>query len=68
MSKAHYFSLQPSETAVFQAAASIYASYVQAGQVTSENSAEVMRTAIGASISLARCVEKAVRSDEEMPT
>ena len=66
MSKTHYFSLQPSETAIFQAAANIYASYVQSGQVTAENSAEMMKESIGASILLARNVEKIVQSDEEM--
>ncbi len=68
MSKTNYFSLQPSETAIFQAAANIYASYVQTGQVTSENSAEIMKKSIGASISIARHVEKVVQSDEEMLT
>jgi len=68
MSKTQYFNLQPSETAIFQAAANIYAGYVQTGQVTSENSAEVMKKAIGASISIARTVEKIVQSDEEMLT
>ena len=67
MSKTQYFNLQPSETAIFQAAANIYASYVQTGQVTSENNAEIMKKAIGASISIARTVEKIVQSDEEMP-
>jgi hypothetical protein len=68
MSKTQYFNLQPSETAIFQAAANIYASYVQTGQVTSENNAEIMKKAISASVSIARTVEKIVQSDEEMPT
>jgi hypothetical protein len=68
MSKVQYFNLQPSETAIFQAAANIYAGYVQSGQVTSENSTEIMKKAIGASISIARTVEKIVQSDEEMLT
>ncbi|KPL20280.1 MAG: hypothetical protein AMJ75_12015 [Phycisphaerae bacterium SM1_79] len=68
MSKTLYFNLQPSETAIFQAAANIYASYIRTGEVTSENSAEIMKKSIGASISIARQVEKVVQSDEEMPT
>ena len=67
MSKTHYFSLQPSETVIFQAATNIYSSYVQAGQVTSENSAEMMEKAIGDSIAIARQVEKIIQSDQEMP-
>jgi hypothetical protein len=66
MSKVQYFNLQPSEAAIFQAAANIYAGYIQSGQVTSENSTEVMKKAISASISIARTVEKIVQSDEEM--
>jgi hypothetical protein len=66
MSKIQYFNLQPSEAAIFQAAANIYAGYVQAGQVTSENNTEIMKKAISASISIARTVEKIVQSDEEM--
>jgi hypothetical protein len=66
MSKTQYFSLQPSEAAIFQAAANIYASYVQSGQVTAENSGEMMKKSLEASILLARHVEKIVQSDEEM--
>ena len=66
MSKKQYFSLQPSETAIFQAAANIYAGYVQSGQVTAENSGEMMKKSIEASVLLARHVEKVVQSDEEV--
>ena len=68
MSKAQYFNLQPNEIVIFQAAANIYSGYVQSGQVTSENSTEIMKKAIGASISIARTVEKIVQSDGEIPT
>jgi len=60
MSKTHYFSLQPSETAIFQAAANIFASYIAAGQVTAENQAEMMEKAIAASISMAHHVDEVV--------
>jgi len=66
MSKTHYFSLRPSETAIFQAAANIFASYIAAGQVTDENQAEMMKKAIAASISMAHYVEEVVISDNEM--
>ena len=66
MSKTHDFSLQPSETIIFQAAAKIYASYIVAGQVTGENQAKKMKEAIVASISLARQVEFIVGSDAQI--
>lgn len=66
MSKKHFFSLQPSEAAIFQAAANVYASYVAARQVTDDNEADMMRKAIGVSVSMARHVEKIVQSDTEI--
>jgi hypothetical protein len=39
MTKTQHFSLQPSESIIFQAATNIYASYIVAGQVTGENQA-----------------------------
>ena len=66
MPKTRYFSLQPSETAIFQAAANIFASYIAAGQVTDENQAEMMKKAIAASISMAQYVEDVIISDNEM--
>jgi hypothetical protein len=66
MSKTHDFSLQPSETIIFQAAAKIYASYIVTGQVTGENQAKKMKEAIVASISLARQVEFIVGSDAQI--
>ncbi len=58
--------MQPSETAIFQAAANIFASYIAAGQVTDENQVEMMKKAIAASISMAHYVEEVVTSDNEM--
>lgn len=66
MSKTHYFSLQPSEAAIFQAAANIFASYIATGQVSGENQAEMMKKAIAASISMAHYIEEVVISDNEM--
>jgi len=66
MSKTHHFSLQPSETIIFQAAVNIYASYIVAGQVTSENQAKKMKEAISDSISMARHVENIIGSDTQI--
>ena len=66
MSKTHDFSLQPSESIIFQAAAKIYASYIAAGQVTGENQEKKMKEAITASIYLARQVESIVGSDTQI--
>jgi len=66
MSKTHDFSLQPSESIIFQAAAKIYASYIVAGHVTDDNQAKKMKEAITASISLARQVESIVGSDAQI--
>ena len=66
MSNTHHFSLQPSETAIFQAAVNIYTSYIVAGQVTDENQATKMKEAISASISMARHVENVIDSDAQI--
>jgi hypothetical protein len=66
MSEGYYLHLQPSETAVFGAAANIFASYVATNQVTEDNEAEMMKKAIRAAISIARYVEKVVQSDDEL--
>ena len=65
-SSQHYFNLQRSELAIFQAAANIYASYVATGRVPPENDSETMKKAIAASISIARYVENTVQSDDEL--
>ena len=66
MSKTHYFSLQPSEKAILQAAANIYAGFIAADKVTPENEADMMKKAISASIAIAHHVEKIVQSDDEL--
>jgi len=66
MTKTYDFSLQPSATIIFEAAANIYASYIVAGQITDENQAIKMEEAIEASISLARQVESIVGSDDQI--
>lgn len=66
MTKTHHFSLEPSETAILQAAVNIYASYIVAGQVTSENQVEKMKEAVANSISMARHVESVIESDTQI--
>jgi hypothetical protein len=66
MPKTHDFSLQPSESIIFQAATKIYASYIVAGQVTGENQKEKMKEAIASSISMARQIENVVGSDSQI--
>jgi len=66
MSETFHFSLQPSETIIFQVAANIYASYIAAGQVTDENQVIKIKEAITASISLANYVQSIVESDDQI--
>ncbi len=60
-----FFKLQPSEMAIFQAAANIFASYVATGQVTPKNETEIVKKAISTSITIARTVENIIQSDNE---
>jgi hypothetical protein len=66
MSNTYHFSLQPSETVIFQAAVNIYASFIVAGQATGENQEKKMKEAIAASISMARHVENIIDSDAQI--
>lgn len=60
-----YFSLQPSEMAVFRAAAEIYAAYVSAGKVPDGKENAYIQKAIKEAIQIAFHVENYVISDEE---
>lgn len=62
----YYFSLQPSEMAVFRGAAAIFSGYVCAGKVTAENKSEYYKTAIRDAIRIGQIVEKSIQSDEEL--
>lgn len=66
MSEGYYLHLQPSEAAVFGAAANIFASYVATNQVTQDNELAMMKKAISTAVSIARLVEKVVQSDDEL--
>jgi hypothetical protein len=66
MKEKYHATLQPSETAIFQAAANIFASYVASGKVTDANENEMILKAIKTSITICSIVDKNVRSDEEI--
>jgi hypothetical protein len=62
----HYFSLQPSETAVFKCASQIFAAYISSGKVTEENKNDYYKLAIRDAIRIAAIVERNVQSDNEL--
>jgi hypothetical protein len=66
MKEKYHATLQPSETAIFQAAAQLFASYVASGKVTEENENDMILKAIKTSITICSIVETNVRSDEEI--
>ncbi len=67
MDKQVSLTLQASESAVLQCAASIYAAYITAGQVTAEDGAEWREKAIQEAIALGTRVDRLVQSDSELP-
>ena len=62
-----YFSLQPSEKAVFKCASQIFAAYICSGKVTEENKKDYYKIAIKDAIRIGQMVEKAIESDDELP-
>lgn len=62
----HYFSLQPSEKAVFEAASRIFAAYVASGKVTDANKNDYYKTALRDAMKLASLAEKNILSDDEL--
>jgi hypothetical protein len=64
--KPNYLSLQPSEMAVFRAAATIYSAYVSSGQVNDDNAHEYHVKSIKEAVRLASIVEKTILSDTEL--
>ena len=62
-----YFSLQPSEKAVFKCASQIFAAYICSGKVTEENKKEYYKIAIKDAIRIGQIVEKSIESDDELP-
>lgn len=65
MKHQHFFKLQPSEMAIFQAAAQIFSGYVAGGQVKDHDEKEFLEKATANSIALARHIENIVQSDDE---
>ena len=64
--KSFYANLQPSEMAIFSAAANIFSSYIAAGKVSLENEAAMIKKSIEVSLKIANTVEKVVQSDDEI--
>ncbi|MHC4334905.1 MAG: hypothetical protein ACYSUP_11005 [Planctomycetota bacterium] len=62
----HYFSLQPSEKAVFESAAQIFAAYICSGKVTEANKNDYYKAAMLDAIKLASLAEKNILSDDEL--
>jgi hypothetical protein len=62
-----YFSLQPSEMAVFKCASQIFAAYICSGKVTDKNKSDYYRIAIRDAMRIGAIVEKSIESDDELP-
>ena len=58
--------LQPSEMAVFRAAATIYSAYIMNGQVTPGEEKDWRNKSLQEAILLAQLTEHSIQSDEEM--
>lgn len=64
--KQFYANLQPSEMAIFRAAADIFSGYVAAGQVSDGNEDEMIPKAVRIAVKMADVVDRAVQSDDEI--
>jgi hypothetical protein len=58
--------LHPSETAVFRAAATIYAAYIAAGRVKEGAEKEWMQRSLDEALWMARTADDMIHSDNEM--
>ena len=65
MTKKH-MRLQPSESVVVAASAQIYAAYIAAGRVNSGEEEQWMQRSIREALKIARAVDDAVISDDEL--
>lgn len=61
-----YIALQPSESVLVQAAATIYAGYVVAGRVEDAHVNEWLERSIREALKLAKTVDDNVTADDEM--
>ena len=59
-------SLQESEAAVVQAAATIYSAYIRAGRVTDGGEKEWMQRSIQEAIWIAKTTDEGIMSDDEL--
>ena len=66
MTSKRYISLQPSEQAIVQAAATIYAGYLTAGRVPEGSGKEWLRQSIEDAITIARTTDEHVQADREV--
>jgi hypothetical protein len=67
-SRITHLKLQHSESVVVQAAAQIYAAYINAGRVPEGDESKWMERSIREAIRIARATDAAVISDEEIDT
>ena len=63
-----YINLQPSEAAIVQAAATIYAGYLSSGRVKhgEEHEQEWLKRSIRDAIRIARTTDDSIQADDEM--
>ena len=61
-----YFSLKPSEMAVYEAASRIYAAHIASGQKSDASQTDLMRLSIQQAIELGLAVEDGIQSDDEL--
>ena len=60
--------LEPSETAVLEAASRIFSALIVAGRLGEENQGELVEFSIRAAVALAREADRAIESDHEVVT
>lgn len=66
MEKKPYVSLQPTESTIVQAAATIYAGYLASGRVSDGGETEWIKQSIKDAIRMARWTDDAVQADTEV--
>ncbi len=61
-----YIALQPSEIALVQASAQIFAAYISSGQCTPDKEDEFLKKSIKHAIRIARITDESVQADKEV--
>lgn len=64
--KKSYLTLQPTETALLNAASGIYAAYISAGRVADGQEDVWMKRSIQEAVRIARTIDEAVQADKEV--